>query len=126
MCWPALACTDVLRGRITTIAPVHPALRLIAIMVAMVSMSMAAHLCEIALSAVTYSLIETTPQGTDNLYFAFVNYTTPGYGDILPVARWRLLRIMTAMYRVLMFGWSTAVISQVLRRIISQNESGSY
>jgi hypothetical protein len=32
------------------------------------------------------------------------------------VTRWQLLRPMTAMNGVLMFGWSTAVIFEVLRR----------
>ena len=50
------------------------------------------------------------PASTDDLYFAFVNYTTLGYGDISPVARWRLLGPLTAMNGVLLFGWSTAVI----------------
>jgi hypothetical protein len=50
------------------------------------------------------------------LDFAFVNYTTLGYGNVVPVERWRLLGPMTAMNGVLMFGWSTAVIFEVLRR----------
>jgi hypothetical protein len=52
------------------------------------------------------------------VYFAFVNYTTLGYGDVLPVERWRLLGPMTAMNGVLLFGWSTAVIFDVLRRAL--------
>jgi Ion channel len=52
------------------------------------------------------------------LYFAFVNYTTLGYGDVTPIARWRLLGPMTAMNGVLLFGWSTAVIFEVLRRTV--------
>jgi hypothetical protein len=50
------------------------------------------------------------------VYFALVNYTTLGYGDVTPIARWRLLGPMAAMNGVLLFGWSTAVIFQVLRR----------
>ena len=57
----------------------------------------------------------TYPQGADLVYFAFVNYTTLGYGDVTPVKRWSLLGPMTAMNGVLMFGWSTAVIFEVLR-----------
>jgi hypothetical protein len=34
------------------------------------------------------------------------------------VERWRLLGPMTAMNGVLMFGWSTAVIFEVLRRVV--------
>jgi hypothetical protein len=58
--------------------------------------------------------------GVDLLYFAFVNYTTLGYGDVTPVDRWRLLGPLTAMNGVLLFGWSTAVIFHVLLRTMRQ------
>jgi len=100
----------------------HPSLRLIGIMVATVSMLMAAHLVEIAVWAIAYWFAGVTPAGTENLYFAFVNYTTLGYGDIVPVARWRLLGPLTAMNGVLLFGWSTAVIFHVLRRSVPPDD----
>lgn len=100
----------------------HPTLRLVGIMIAAVSMLMAAHLLEVGIWAVTYSLLGATPQGTENLYFAFVNYTTLGYGDITPVARWRLLGPLTAMNGVLLFGWSTAVIYHVLRASLAPDD----
>jgi hypothetical protein len=100
----------------------HPTLRLVGIMIAAVSILMAAHLLEVAIWAVAYLLVGVTPQGTENLYFAFVNYTTLGYGDIIPVARWRLLGPLTAMNGVLLFGWSTAVIYHVLRASLAPDE----
>jgi hypothetical protein len=60
-------------------------------------------------------IVRVAPPGTI-IYFAFVNYTTLGYGDVIPIERWRLLGPMTAMNGVLLFGWSTAVIFEVLRR----------
>ena len=59
--------------------------------------------------------------GSDILDFAFVNYTTLGYGDVTPVERWRLLGPLTAMNGVLLFGWSTAVIFEVLRRAMASD-----
>jgi hypothetical protein len=109
---------DVIHGNV----PTHPALRLVAIMIATVSMLMVAHLVEVAIWAMAYSLMGATPQGTENLYFAFVNYTTLGYGDIIPVARWRLLGPLTAMNGVLLFGWSTAVIYHVLRASLAPDD----
>jgi hypothetical protein len=103
-------------------APAHPTLRLVGIMVAAVSMLMAAHLMEIAIWSVAYGLVNVAPEGSDAMYFAFVNYTTLGYGDIVPVTRWRLLGPMTAMNGVLLFGWSTAVIFQILWTTISKAE----
>jgi Ion channel len=41
------------------------------------------------------------------------------YGDVVPVERWRLLGPLTAMNGVLLFGWSTAVIFEVLRRTLA-------
>jgi hypothetical protein len=91
-------------------------LQLIAIMIATVSVLMVAHLAEVLVWSLAYTIVRAAPPGTDLIYFAFVNYTTLGYGDVTPVERWRLLGPMTAMNGVLLFGWSTAVIFEVLRR----------
>jgi hypothetical protein len=74
-------------------------------MIAAVSILMAAHLLEIT---------GRLPMSSS------VWRTTLGYGDVLPVARWRLLGPMAAMNGVLLFGWSTAVIFQVLWTTISR------
>ncbi|MBP6767371.1 MAG: two pore domain potassium channel family protein [Reyranella sp.] len=96
-----------------------PSMLLVAIMVATVSVLMMAHGVEVLVWAVTYGMVGAAPPGADVLYFAFVNYTTLGYGDVVPVERWRLLGPTTAMCGVLMFGWSTAVIFDVLRRALA-------
>ena len=95
-----------------------PTLRLGTVMIATVAVLMAAHLCEIAIWSLAYAFVEATPEGAEGLYFAFVNFTTLGYGDIVPVPHWRLLGPMTAMNGVLLFGWSTAVIFEVLSRTL--------
>jgi hypothetical protein len=69
-----------------------------------------------------YSIVDAAPAGADLVYFAFVNYTTLGYGDVVPVERWRLLGPMTAMNGVLLFGWSTTVIFEVLRKTLARPE----
>lgn len=94
-------------------------LRLTAVMSATASVLMAAHLGEVLVWSFAYSFISVAPPGTDLVYFAFVNYTTLGYGDVTPVEHWRLLGPMTAMNGVLLFGWSTAVMFEVLRRTIT-------
>jgi hypothetical protein len=90
-------------------------LRLIAVMIATVTVLMIAHLAEVLVWSLIYAAASAAPAGTDLIYFAFVNYTTLGYGDVTPVERWHLLGPMTAMNGVLLFGWSTAVIFEVLR-----------
>ena len=127
----ALVMTAVVRASQATAAKVaaRPNLVLVAVMVATVSILMAAHTCEVIVWSLAYGLVDAAPAGTDLLYFAFVNYTTLGYGDVVPVERWRLMGPMTAMNGVLMFGWSTAVIFEVLRKAMAvtaaDNPSGS-
>lgn len=100
-------------------ARLGPSLLLITTMVATVSVLMLAHGLEVLVWALTYTMVGAVPPDADVLYFAFVNYTTLGYGDVVPVERWRLIGPTTAMCGVLMFGWSTAVIFEVLRRALS-------
>ena len=99
--------------------------RLVAVMIATVSVLMAAHIAEVVVWSLAYMMVGAAPPGTDFIYFAFVNYTTLGYGDVTPIERWHLLGPMTAMNGVLLFGWSTAVIFAVLRAVMtSQTEEG--
>jgi hypothetical protein len=100
-----------------------PPLHLTAVMIATVSVLMVAHALEVAVWALAYAIVGAVPAKADNMYFAFVNYTTLGYGDITPVARWQLLGPITAMNGILMFGWSTAVMFDVLRRTIAMHGS---
>lgn len=120
----AFAMIVILRARtaVHALAPTHPTLRLVGIMVAGVSMLMVAHIAEVVVWSVSYGLVDAVPEKSDLMYFAFVNYTTLGYGDIVPVARWRLLGPMTAMNGVLLFGWSTAVIFHILWTTVSRAE----
>ncbi|MDT3683814.1 MAG: potassium channel family protein [Pseudorhodoplanes sp.] len=93
------------------------------IMVAVIVSLMMAHTCEILLWSVVYKMIDAVPPDVQIVYFAFVNYTTLGYGDVIPVERWRLLGPMTAMNGILLFGWSTAIIFEVLLRTLTQMET---
>jgi len=101
----------------------HPALFLMAVMISTVSVLMAAHAVEVIVWALVYLIVGAAPRGAAFGYFAFVNYTTLGYGDIVPVERWRLLGPITALNGVLLIGWSTAVIFEVLRRALARTET---
>ena len=98
----------------------RPRLHLIAVMVGTAAALMVAHTLEVLVWALTYALVGAAPADSDLLYFAFVNYTTLGYGDITPVQAWRLTGPMTAMNGILMFGWSTAVLFEVLRKTLER------
>jgi len=100
----------------------HPWLLLTFVMIAVVSILMIAHTSEVIVWSLAYATINAAPVGADLVYFAFVNYTTLGYGDVIPVELWRLLGPITAMNGVLLFGWSTAVIFEVLRRALLRTD----
>jgi len=96
---------------------------LIAVMIPTVSVLMMTHAIEVMVWSLAYSIVDAAPPGANLVYFAFVNYATLGYGDIVPVERWRLLGPITAMNGALLFGWSTAVIFEVLRRALDRIET---
>jgi hypothetical protein len=119
----ALVMTIVVRvARTASLKKKYPFLSLIAVMVPTVSVLMVTHAVEVIVWSLAYSIVDAAPGGADLVDFAFVNYTTLGYGDVVPVERWRLLGPMTAMNGVLLFGWSTAVIFEVLRRTLAYLE----
>jgi hypothetical protein len=95
---------------------------LVAVMIPTVSVLMLTHALEVIVWSLAYSIVDAAPATANLVYFAFVNYTTLGYGDVVPVERWRLLGPMTAMNGVLLFGWSTAVIFEVLRKVLERLE----
>jgi ion channel len=97
----------------------RPSLRLAAVMTATVFVLLIAHTSEVLVWSLVYWIVDAVPAGSGLVYFAFVNYTTLGYGDVLPAPDWRLLGPMTAMNGVLLFGWSTAVIFEVLRKTMA-------
>jgi hypothetical protein len=99
----------------------HSSLLLIAVMIPTVSVLMVTHAIEVMVWSLAYLMFDAAPADADIVYFAFVNYTTLGYGDILPLEPWRLLGPITAMNGILLFGWSTAVIFEVLRRTLARS-----
>jgi hypothetical protein len=85
-------------------------------MIPTVTIFMVTHTIEVIVWSAAYSIVGAAPANADLVDFAFVNYTTLGYGDVVPLESWRLLGPITAMNGMLLFGWSTAVIFEVLRR----------
>jgi len=97
----------------------RPRLHLMGVMVATAAVLEVAHALEILVWAWTYDIVQAAAApDSDLLYFAFVNYTTLGYGDITPVREWRLIGPLTAMNGVLLFGWSAAILFEVLRKTL--------
>ena len=98
----------------------QPLRYLAGVMIATSLVLMAAHTLEVFVWSLAYAIVNAAPDDANLVYFAFVNYTTLGYGDVTPLAKWRLLGPMTALNGVLMIGWSTALIFEVLIRTIGR------
>ena len=97
---------------------VRPRMHLMGVMVATAAVLQIAHTLEILVWAGAYGVVQAAASDSGLLYFAFVNYTTLGYGDITPVREWRLIGPLTAMNGVLLFGWSAAILFEVLRKTL--------
>src|SRR5712672_4297420 len=68
----------------------RPRLDLMVVMVATAAVLMLAHTLEVFVWALAYAIVGAAPAGSDILSFAFVNYTTLGYGDVIPLESCRL------------------------------------
>lgn len=51
------------------------------------------------------------------LYFASATFTTVGYGDIVLPESWRILSGSTAINGMIIFGWSTAFIFEIMAKL---------
>ena len=105
------------RRLVLTAVLAPPFRRLIVVTGAAAVALMMGHVLEVAVWAAVYALVGVAP-GAHSLDFAFVNYTTLGYGDVVPAAEWRLIGPITAMNGVLLFGLSTAVLFEVVRTVV--------
>ena len=103
---------------------IYPWRHLVGIMIATVLMLMAAHILEVFVWAAVYALVHAAPEGADLVYFAFVNYATLGYGDIVPVAEWRLLGPMASMNGILCSSRSEKIGAQTKLRCSAPTLAG--
>ena len=67
--------------------------------------------------ALVYRLIGAFPDFEHALYFSTVSFSTVGFGDIIPVYKWRLLGALEAINGFLMIGWSTAYLIAASTRV---------
>src|SRR4029453_1640861 len=88
----------------------RPRLHLMAVMVGTATTLMVAHTLEVFVWALAYGLVGAAPADSDLLYFAFVNYTTLGYGDITPVQAWGVVGAPNPNKRIPFLWGGTAVL----------------
>ena len=72
---------------------------------------------EAALWALGYWLLGALPNFSEAFYFSLVTFTTLGYGDVTLSEEWRMLGALEAANGIVMFGWTTALITNVARHL---------
>ena len=74
--------------------------------------------------AVVFLLTEEVHNLETALYFSTVTFTTVGYGDLTLSEKWRLLGSVESANGMLLFGWSTAFIFEVMRYVWNFDSKG--
>jgi voltage-gated potassium channel Kch len=76
-----------------------------------------AALLESGIWAAVYMKVGAISDLETALYFSIVTFTTLGYGDVTLDTSWRLLASLQAANGTIMFGWTTALVMAVIRRM---------
>jgi len=74
-------------------------------------------LFEVLFWAIPYLALGALNDFEEAVYFSMVTYTTLGYGDVLLDVRWRLLSSFEAANGIIMFGWTTAIVMAVIKKV---------
>ncbi|HNQ92226.1 MAG TPA: potassium channel family protein [Alphaproteobacteria bacterium] len=79
----------------------------------------AAIMVDIWLWAVLFYVLEGDVLGNfeNALYFASSTFTTVGYGDVVLPESWRILSGSTAINGMIIFGWLTAFIFEIMAKL---------
>lgn len=64
-----------------------------------------------------FLIVGAVPDFETALYFTTVVFCTLGFGDIILGTDWRLLSSITSANGMLLFGWSTAFIYEVMSKL---------
>ncbi len=72
---------------------------------------------EVWLWAIMLLIVKAVPGLEPAVYFAIVCFTTLGFGDMILTEEWRILSAMIATSGMLIFGWSTAFLFDVMQTI---------
>jgi hypothetical protein len=78
---------------------------------------------EIWLYAVAFLAVGALGDLETALYFSTTSFTTLGYGDVVLDRQWRLFGAIEGANGLLLFGWSTAFLFDVIRRLRALEEN---
>lgn len=66
---------------------------------------------------ICYQWVGAIENFSEALYFSIVTFTTLGYGDITLIHPWRLLGSFEAAIGIIIFGWSTAIVTAAVQKL---------
>ena len=82
----------------------------------------AIHGAEIWFYALVYRGVGALPDLEEALYFSIGTYSTLGEGGGMLPVQWRVMGALEAINGMLLIGWSTAFLFQVLSRLLAQDD----
>ena len=74
------------------------------------------HLIEVGIWACFYHIKGYFDDFETAAYYSLLTYTTVGYGDVVLPKAWRIEGTAEALVGILMTGWSTALLMNVVRK----------
>jgi hypothetical protein len=87
------------------------------VMIAVVTVMLAAHFLEIVVWAVFFVVTDILPNPDAAMFFSINSYTALGASGIVLEGRWRGIAGIETMVSMLMFGWSTAVLANAGQKL---------
>ena len=83
-----------------------------------------ANVVQIWVWAAAFLFLEAEPIQTfeEALYFSTSSFTTAGYGDLVLSKEWRLMGSFEAANGMILFGWSTAFIFDVVSKLYKKDD----
>ncbi len=94
----------------------HPRLTRILLVSGIVLLMFLVTMIEVLMWAITYLALNAIQGMEQALYFSMVTFTTLGYGDVVLAEQWRLLSSFEAANGIIMFGWTIAIVINVVQR----------
>ncbi len=89
------------------------------VVIAVVTVMLATHFLEIFAWAIFFVVTALLPNPDAAMYFSINSYTALGASGIVLEDRWRGIAGIETMVAMLMFGWSTAVLANVVQKLDS-------
>lgn len=105
------------------VRPPHNLRSMIALVAASLWVQLAVSV-SVLLWAITFRVLGIFEGMEPAIYFALVSFTTLGFGDVLLPEQWRLLSGFAASNGLLLFGFFTAFLVELVRRVRQEQTSG--